>query len=194
MKRSLITLTCLLASLVLILSGCSGSEVPDGYQNAASENESFYFYVPKTWVLNSSGGTASAYYSSDDYSNVSFTCMVIDPGEMDDLEEYKAITLAELEAVLPDFSEFVSVELLDPESTSESGTIIGSVVTTLPIDGRETIMFEYACTLSGQTYNYMQVVTMKDDFFYIFTYTSLAENYEKHLDEVKQIVAYINFK
>jgi hypothetical protein len=103
MKRTLCFLICILSLIPLVLSGCSDSEVPDGYQNVATENESFFFYVPKSWVDNTPSGTASAYYSSDDYSNVSMTCMVIDPGEMDELEEYKTITLAELESVLPDF-------------------------------------------------------------------------------------------
>lgn len=184
MKKSLITLICLLTSCILVLSGCSESSVPDGYQNVATDNESFYFYVPKAWVSNASGGTASAYYSSDDYSNVSFTCMVIDPGEMDDLAEYKTITLAELEAVLPDFK--IVETTTDDESTEET--------VPLTIAARETITFEYECTLSGQTYRYMQAVTMKDDFFYIFTYTSLAENYNKHIDAVRDIISYIDFK
>ena len=103
MKRSLCLFISLLTVLSLVLSGCADKDAPDGYQNAAGESEAFYLYVPTTWVLNNSGGTASAYYSSDDFSNVSMTCMVIDPGEMDELEEYKTFTLAELEAVLPDF-------------------------------------------------------------------------------------------
>lgn len=189
MKKSLFTLICLLTSLLLILSGCSESEAPDGYQNVASDRESFYFYVPTTWVSNTSGGTASAYYSSDDYSNVSFTCMVIEPGEMDDLEEYKTITLTELEALLPDFKTFDTVKVT--VDTSEEDNVSAAL---LSIDGRETITFEYECTLSDQTYRYMQAVTMKDDFFYIFTYTSLAENYDAHLEEVNQIIAYIEFK
>lgn len=181
MKKSLITLICLLTSLILILSGCSESSAPDGYQNVASDNESFYFYVPKTWVSNTSGGTASAYYSSDDYSNVSFTCMVIEPDEMDDLEEYKAISLAEFEALLPDFK-VIEAEVSDEETAP------------VTIAAKETVTFEYECTLSGQTYRYMQAVTMKDDFFYIFTYTSLAENYDKHYEEVRSIISYIDFK
>ena len=99
MKRSLISLICLMASLVLVLSGCSADGAPDGYKNVANENDAFYFYVPTTWVSNTSGGTASAYYSSDDFSNVSFTCMVIDPGVTDTLETYKE-TLAAIEAAL----------------------------------------------------------------------------------------------
>jgi hypothetical protein len=185
MKRSLCFLICILTCLTLVLSGCSDSEVPDGYQNVATEKEAFYFYVPKSWVDNTPSGTASAYYSSDDYSNVSFTCMVIDPGEMDELAEYKDITLTELGAVLPDF------KVIEKEVADDA---IAEEVAPITIGGRETITFEYECTLSGQTYKYMQAVTMKDDFFYIFTYTSLAENYDKHTNEVNSIISYITFK
>lgn len=185
MKRSLSFLICILTCFVLVLSGCSESDVPDGYQNVATESESFFFYVPKSWVDNTSSGTASAYYSSDDYSNVSFTCMVIDPGEMDDLEEYKAISIEELGAILPEF------KLVEKEAVEDA---LAEEAAPLTIASRETITFEYECTLGGQTYKYMQAVTMKDDFFYIFTYTSLADNYDKHLAEVDTIISYITFK
>ena len=88
MKKSLITFTCILSALCILLCGCSKSEAPEGYHNAAGDHEAFYFYVPTTWTLNNTGGTASAYYSSSDMSNVSMTCMVIEPETMDDLEEY----------------------------------------------------------------------------------------------------------
>ncbi len=185
MKRTLCFLICILSLLPLVLSGCADSDVPDGYQNVATEKEAFYFYVPKSWVDNTPSGTASAYYSSDDYSNVSFTCMVIDPGEMDDLEEYKNISIEELGAILPDFK-VIEEEKADDALAEETAPIT--------IAGRETITFEYECTLNGQTYRYMQAVTMKDDFYYIFTYTSLADNYDKHLDEVSSIISYITFK
>ena len=111
--------------------------------------------------------------------------MVIDPGEMDELAEYKAIALAELGAVLPDF------KVIEKETADDA---LAEEVAPITIGGRETITFEYECTLSGQTYKYMQAVTMKDDFFYIFTYTSLAENYDSHLEEVNSIISYITFK
>ena len=126
MKRSLCFLICILTCFLLVLSGCSESEAPDGYQNVATDNEAFRFYVPKSWVDNTPSGTASAYYSSDDYSNVSFTCMVIDPGEMDELEEYKNISISELETVLPEF------KVIEKDATEEN-------VAPLTIANRETI-------------------------------------------------------
>ena len=185
MKRSLCFLISILTLLTLVLSGCSDNAAPDGYQNAAGESEPFYLYVPTTWVLNNSGGTASAYYSSDDYSNVTMTCMVIDPDEMDELEEYKAITLAELESVLPDFK--VVETPVDSDIPEEEKA-------PLTLGGRDAISFEYECTLGGKTYRYMQVVTLKDDFFYLLTDTSLAENYDKHLEAIGGIIENVTFK
>ena len=185
MKRSLCLFISLITVLTLVLSGCADKDAPEGYQNAAGESEAFYLYVPTTWVLNNSGGTASAYYSSDDYSNVSMTCMIIDPDEMDELEEYKTVTLSELEALLPDFKVIESTVDSDiPEEDRKP----------LTLGGRDAISFEYECTLSGKTYRYMQVVTLKDDFFYLLTYTSLAENYDSHLEEVAGIIENLTFK
>lgn len=172
---------CLIATLILALTACSNNAgAPDGFQNVASERESFYLYVPNGWISNTSGGTASAYYSTTDRSNMSFTCLVIDPDEMDELEEYKAITLAELGALLGDFT------VIEPSTDAEAAE--------LKIDGRETIVFEYKCTVSGDTYRYKQAVTMKDDFFYIFTYTALEENYEAHLEDADATISNIKFK
>jgi hypothetical protein len=113
------------------------------------------------------------------------TCIVIDPGEMDELEEYKTITLAELESVLPDFK---VIEPTIPEDAVEED------IEPLTLGGRDAISFEYECTLAGKTYRYMQVVTLKDDFFYLLTYTSLAENYDAHLEEVNGIIENVTFK
>ncbi len=181
---------CLLTALMLALTGCSNTDAPEGFQHAENEHEVFNFFVPNTWIVNNSGGTASAYYSTSDYSNMSFTRLIIDPGSMDDLAEYKAVTVAELGALLKDF---VLIESSGSEDTSaETGS--DGEKTELKIDGRETIVFEYKCTLSGKTYCYKQAVTMKDDFFYIFTYTALEENYEKHLKDVDATISNIRFK
>ena len=185
MKRSLLSLLSLFFALTLVLTGCSKDGAPDGYKNVANENDAFNFYVPTTWVSNTSGGTASAYYSSDDYSNVSFTCMVIDPGKTDTLETYKSTALEEFAEVLPNFKEIAREEKLD-----ENGVKVPDPT----IEDRETLVFEYECTLGENNYKYMQAVTMKDNFFYIFTYTSLADNYDKHTAQIEEIISYIKFK
>ena len=199
MKKSLITFTCILSALCILLCGCSKSEAPEGYHNAAGDHEAFYFYVPTTWTLNNTGGTASAYYSSSDMSNVSMTCMVIEPETMDTLEAYKSVSIAELEQILPGFKLIETTEESEETSAETSTETSAETNTTeeekpITIDARETIKFEYECTLSGKTYRYMQVVTLKGEMFYLFTYTSLAENYESHLEDVNGILENIKFK
>ncbi len=175
------SIICLLFALTLLFTGCSNDGAPDGFKNVASERESFYLYVPNAWISNNTGGTASAYYSSDDTSNMSFTCLVIDPDEMDELKEYYDISVAELASVLP---EFEIIEQTAPAEGEEP----------LKITDKETLIFEYKCKLGEDIYRYKQAVTMKDDFFYIFTYTALEGNYEKHLEDVNATIANIKFK
>ncbi len=178
--KKITSIICLLFALTLVFTGCSNDDAPDGFKNVASDREAFYLYVPNAWIDNTSGGTVSAYYSSDDKSNMSFTCLVIDPGDMDELNEYKDITVKEL-GFLSNF------EIIEPAAPAEGETA-------LTIDGRETLIFEYKCTLGEDVYRYKQAVTMKDDFFYIFTYTALEADYEKHLEDVDATIGYIRFK
>ncbi len=180
--KKITAIICLLCALTLIFAGCSGNaEAPEGFKNVAGDSEAFHLYVPNAWTSNNTGGTASAYFSNEDRSNMSFTCLVIEPDEMDDLEEYKAITLAELERVLPEF------ELIEQAPLEEGQT-------PLKIAGKDTLIFEYKCKLGEDVYRYKQAVTMKDDFYYIFTYTALEENYEKHLSDVDASIGYVTFK
>ncbi len=181
--KKLIAIICLLSALTLAFSGCSGNDAPDGFKSVSSDSDSFKFYVPNAWTSNNSGGTASAYYSTSDYSNMSFTCMVIDPEEMDDLTEYYNISVAEFEKVLPEF-ELIESTPAEGEETEEP----------IKIAGLETIIFEYKCKVGDDIYRYKQAVTMKDDFYYIFTYTALESNYDLHLEDVDATIANIKFK
>ena len=101
------------------------------------------------------------------------------------LETYKTTALEEFTAILPEFKEIAREEKLD-----ENGVKIPDPV----IADKETLVFEYECKLGEDHYKYMQAVTMKDDFFYIFTYTSLANNYDKHVSEIEDIISNIKFK
>ena len=111
MKKIIAVLLAISALLsVLVLSGCSvsGVEVPDGMKIVSSENEAFYLFVPISWVSNDSSGTASAYYSDADRSNVSMTCMASD--QVMNIDDYVALCRAELEAVIPNYAPAGEIE------------------------------------------------------------------------------------
>lgn len=172
MKRIITVLLC--AVMMLCAVSCSGSDVPDGMRLASSENEAFYLYVPEGWTVNTSGGTASAYYTSADRSNVSMTCMLQDDG-LTTLEEYETFCREQFTSSLPGYA-------ADGESSS------------VKLGGQDAVSFEYTATVGKINYKYRQVVTLYKDIFYILTFTSTAENYKSHVEDVAEIVASVVFK
>ena len=48
--------------------------------------------------------------------------------------------------------------------------------------------------MTGLPCRFLQVVAMKDGTVYLFTYTSSAEAYESHLEEVEAILGYLQIK
>ena len=53
--------------------------------------------------------------------------------------------------------------------------------------------YVYTATVTGIQYKFMQVVTITNGTVYIFTYTSTPANYDTHLEEVNDILSYIEF-
>lgn len=176
MKKIIAVLLAISALLsVLVLSGCSvsGVEVPDGMKVVSSENEAFYLFVPISWVSNDSSGTASAYYSDADRSNVSMTCMASD--QVMNIDDYVALCRAELEAVIPNYAPAGEIE----------DAVLG---------GRNGKSFDYTASIGDVNYKYRQIVVIYNNLFYIFTYTSTPEGFDLHINEVENIISKIRFK
>ena len=100
MKRTfkMILIACLAALMLITLAACSQSDVPDGYQLVACEGDEFRLYVPTQWVVNTTGGATSAYYTSDAEQGVTVT--KADDAEGLALEEYWAVCDAKFAAEL----------------------------------------------------------------------------------------------
>lgn len=168
-----ITITIILSAF-LGLSACSDKTVPDGMQTASGPNDAFNLYVPKGWSVNTSGGTASAFYTSSDRSNVSMTSIMTEGG-FQTLDDYQNSIESSLAGVLPSY-----------EKTSDFADT--------QLAGKNARMFDYACSLDGINYRYRQVFCVRSGYFYVFTYTSTAENFELHLDDVSKILSEVTFK
>ncbi len=67
----LISTALLVIMLIMSFASCSNSEAPEGYQLVACEGDEFRLYVPTQWIVNTSGGVTSAYYTSDATTQVS---------------------------------------------------------------------------------------------------------------------------
>lgn len=173
MKKIIVALMC--ALMLVSLVGCSNAGAPEGMQNAASENEAFYLFVPQAWTPNASSGIASAYYSASvDRSNVSVTCTLPAEGYLS-VEQYVTYTTDSLGKMLDDFT-------------------VVSAPAEAKLGGAAALSFDYTATVNGVAYKYRQIVSAYKDIFYVFTYTSTAELFDSHLGDVDAIVSYFTFK
>lgn len=177
MKKTLCIVFCIVT--LLSLTACQ-NEIPKNMQACASENEAFNFYVPKTWALNTSSGTASALFSATDRSNVSMTCMIAEPG-FETLEDYTKKAFDSYREILPGFDGIVAL----PGEDGNNGSALG---------GEPAAYMTYTATLDGVNYKYMQLVCKHNEMFYVFTYTSTVEKFDSHAEELDLMLQYISFK
>lgn len=178
MKKTL----CLLITLVMTLSllcGCGSNAkgAPDGMKAVeSSDTLDYYIYIPAHWVQDLSTGAISAYASTSDLSNISMTQFNLD--EIKPLNEYVTKYVEDLGENLKDFKL--------AEGYPEKGeTLLGKTA---------AVKLEYTAKLAGNEYKYMQIICVKGSTIYYFTYTALPELYEKHMEEVQQILDNFAFK
>ena len=201
-KKLQLVLVTALCALLLLLSSCGGSDVPDGMKSVSPASVSFELFVPTTWVDNSQSGMASAYFSSDDRANVSMTCIVMD-SELSTLEQYAVYADASLKEALPGYALIVGSTAVDSGAIASSGTVSSSAAeepqypagfAACKFCGLKAFSFEYTAKTEGKEYHFRQIVTAKSTSFYVFTYTAEKENYDLHADEVNSIVENVRFK
>lgn len=56
------------------------------------------------------------------------------------------------------------------------------------------MQYIYTGTLSDLTYKIMQLVAIKDNTLYIFTYTATVDKYDTHIEDVIAMLDYFCFK
>ena len=196
-------LPLLLALPVLLtaVTSCGDSDVPDGMKSVSPASVSFELFVPTSWADNSQSGTASAFYSATDKSNVSMTCMVMDT-DMTTLPEYAVYVDKSLKEALPGYALVVGSDSIAANEV-DSGAVASSATeeselpegfTATKFCGLNAMQFEYTARMEGKDYRFLQVVTAKGTYFYILTYTAEAENYAGHLEDVELIAENVRFK
>ncbi len=173
MKRTTKILSALLMCLMLIstLASCSNSDVPDGYQLVACEGDCFRLYVPTQWVVNTSSGVTSAYYSAVD--NTSITVSVADDAGDMTVEDYWKLCDERYTEQLADYKAEEKFEKIVLGGEKAEKHVFTATVTVYSETEKKNVT---------STYKFMQVLAKYKDEMYILTYSSPEDSYENNLE------------
>jgi hypothetical protein len=170
-------LILLLAGMTLSLASCNKNNdeyaAPSGFMTASAESADFYFYVPDDWTVDYTTAAAGAYFSASDPSSVSVMAWDLEYSDTT-VDEWWELNQGEIEAVFQNFN-----------LESEENTTINSLYAK---------KYTYTADLGDFSYKIMQAACVKNSTVYLFTYTSLPENYDAHIEEVNQMLDFLIIK
>ena len=184
MKHPTITrLLCTLLAICLLCGGlvaCSKeSEIPDGYQYATCNGEYFLLFVPTQWTVNTESGVSGGCYSLLEGTAVSMTEVPFDKPSVEGEEDTTA--------TLTDFFNAHMAEiatLKNYKAEKEFDTTLGSY---------KAKDITYVATVGENVYRYRQVLTKVAGRFYLFTYSSKTDSFDRWLDTVDEILTNVVF-
>ena len=177
MKRIIALCLALLLSAALLCSCSEKGEFdpPTGWKTASDEHADFYLFVPDNWTVDFSTAAAGAYYSSSDPSSVSFMAWEL-PNADTSLDDWWELNRDELGKVFADFN-------LESEENM-----------TLVKNNLYARKYVWTGEIGGNAYRYMQVAALKGTAVYLFTYASVEENFESHLETIDEMLGFLIIK
>lgn len=175
-KKIILVLTVI--SALLMLNSCAKDKdpnVPEGMTVSENEAVDYYLYYPEEWRLDRNDGMVSVYASEGDRSNVSVTAFTVPQG-VTNIEEYlNSDYLGYVE------SNFPELEMLTEAEVSTLG-------------GVESRKYVFTANIAGADYKFMQNITYRYGYVYIFTYTSTVDAFDTHIDDVTAMAEAFEFK
>lgn len=200
--RPFLLLLC--AALALGLGSCvkvgGGDNIPEGMQIASAAGADYYLYVPTTWVVqNTSPNVSCAYRDLSRQSTVSVAKYPMTDAwraTLNALTTTEAGEASGMAAISPRLDWFFEQECLRPvRATAFDGRV------TLDTDASGADMLDktdagrwcYSAEIGGKTYYFKQLVTEKNDAFYVFTFTAEKEMYEQYETDVEKILNEFRF-
>lgn len=158
--------------------GCNPADmdnwVPAGMRKISTDAVEYNLYIPAEWEEDLSTGVVTAYVSSSDRSSISMIAFDLeDPYQT--LEDYWNSNKGAFTSFFTDMA----------FETEGEAMLLGGV---------SANKYVYTANASGEVYKFMQVICIKDGSVYIFTYTAMAERYDKHLESVQKILDNFSFK
>ncbi len=175
MKNKLL-LMIVLALLSVTVASCKSDDEyapPAGFQMASNQDADYYFYVPDDWTTDMSTAAAGAYCSSSDPSSVSFMAWELEYSDSS-LDDWWDTNTNDLELI------FTNINVEDEQNTT--------------LNEIYSKRYTYTADLGPNTYKFLQEAFIKNGSVYVFTYTSLVDTFDSHLDEVEQMLDYLIIK
>jgi len=179
MKLRLIALLLALAALLtLTLSSCSEESLdpddgwhPAGYQLASNKNLDYTLFVPETWSVDISTGVLTA---STIGGNVSMVVTSVESGTT--LGGFWETYETQFDPAFVDFTYVVEGQ----DMLLQNGKVAAK-------------KYVYTAKVTGNDYQFMQVVAILDHTAYIFTFTALAAKYASLVESVEGILEHLSF-
>ena len=191
MKKIISLFLAMIICAVLASCGESATEsdVPEGMKLVECDDEKSYsLYVPDEWTIDMSTGTVSAYVSSSDSSNITFTGFSPDSVTDLDIPTFWADYEEDFASTFGDTMHYVS----GGEELESNEDYEPSIIENFGGSGSNAYRYVYTALVSGDTYKFMQVVCATGGYIYILTYTSTLDNYDTNIEDVQSIID--NFK
>ena len=179
MKNILLKISLLVVLLMIAaaLASCGNSDdpyaPPAGMISATDEKADFCLYVPDEWQIDYSTAAAGAYYSAADPSSVSVMAWDLEFTDTT-IDEWWTTNLEEVDVVFDN----ISVESEENITMSE-------------VYGKKYV---YTASLGDFNYKIMQAACIKGSSVYLFTYTSVLDNYDLHTEEVAAMLEHFIIK
>ncbi|MBE6610588.1 MAG: hypothetical protein E7634_07960 [Ruminococcaceae bacterium] len=181
----IISLTLIAVMLLSALSACTVKPyyegAPEGMRPINEGEEKAILYVPENWLVDTSTGVPTGYYSTNDRSMVTLVTVKADALNGQTIPEYWA---SYVDSFITSVKDFKIVK--ETESASD--------YTTRLIAERSTYVYDFTATVTGLEYKFRQALLTHPDTgdLYIITYSTVSEVFDTHLSDLTEI--YNNFK
>ena len=185
-KTLSLALALILTVSAALLCGSCGKQDPDapsGMKKAYAENAGYYIYIPTDWICDTVDGSllTSAHVSDADYTNLTVMAYT---GDM----TYTSLT---------DYFESYKKSLVKIFDTDDEGNTDFAFVVegeTCLLGGIAARKYIYTGTVGGASLKYEQVISYYNGDYYIITFTSDIDLFDKHTEDFDLILQNFAFE
>lgn len=192
-----------LGTLAATLTGCAEtSAAPDGYEYATCSGEYFRLFVPSGWQINTESGVSGAYITAN--THVTMQEVYFDPhaaidGEGDDGSDSSAADPSATDENMANLPEelraFAVVHGADIAKLNNYTAQKGLLNTIGDAPAHPAWDITYEAKIGEIAYRFRQLLTFVDGRYYVFTYSSTAdEAFDVWLDQIDGVIDEIVFE